>query len=92
MLKTLKTDHRRELDAYARKKKILENAMDVHWVISHLIHLEKRDQPEFSFCSKTKTPAPVAPTMSHLPAATDGDAITITCLSQISLGCEKTFT
>ena len=62
MLKNLKTDHRRELDAYARKKKIPENAMDVHWVMSHLIRLEKRDQPEYSFWNKTKTPAPAAPT------------------------------
>ena len=93
MLKNLKTDHRRELDAYARKKKIPENAMDVHWVMSHLIRLEKRDQPEYSFWNKTKTPAPAAPTdVALLPAATEDDAVTITCHSQRSPECEKTFT
>ena len=93
MLKNLKTDLRRELDAYARKKKIPENAMDVHWVISHLIRLEKRDQPESSFWNKTKTPAPAAPTgVALLPAATEDDAVTKTCQSQKSPECEKTFT
>jgi hypothetical protein len=93
MLTHLKTDHRRELDAYARKKKIPENAMDVHWVMSHLIRLEKRDQPEYSFWNKTETPAPAAPTgVALLPATTEDDAVTITCQSQRSPECEKTFT
>ena len=38
-------------------------------------------------------PAPAAPTgVALLPAATDDDAVTITCLSQKSPECEKTFT
>ena len=67
--------------------------MDVHWVMSHLIRLEKRDQPEYSFWNKTKTPAPAAPTgVALLPTATEDDAVTNTCISQKSPECEKTFT
>ena len=61
--------------------------------MSHLIRLEKRDQREYSFGNKTKTPAPAAPTnVALLLAATDNDAVTITFVSQKSPGCEKMFT
>ena len=93
MLKNLKTDHQRGFDAYARKKGIPEDAMGVHWDMSHLARLEERDQPEHSFWNKTKTPAPAAPTdVALLPAATMDDAATTTCPSQKSPECEETFT
>ena len=86
---------KRELDRLARKREIPENCMDRCWVITELIRLESRALPEFIFWKRNKTPAPApaAPTdVALLPAATDDDAVTITCLSQQSPGCEKTFT
>ena len=86
---------KRELDRLARKREIPENCMDRSWVISELIRLESRDLPEFTFWKRNKTPAPApaAPTsVALLPAAADGDAVTITCQSQRSPECEKTFT
>ena len=73
---------KRDLDCLARKRGIPENCMDRRWVISELIRLESRDLPEFTFWKRNKTPvpAPAAPTnVALLPAATDGDAVTITC-------------
>ena len=69
--------------------------MDRCWVITELIRLESRDLPDFTFWKRNKTPAsaPAAPTVvALLPAATDDDKVTITCISQKSPECEKTFT
>ena len=98
MLKNLSTDQRREIDTYARKKKIPENVMVVHWVISHLVVLEKRDQPQYSFWTN-KSPAPDAPTdHALLPLSLTNqqdsgeDSVTITCQLALDPLCEKTFT
>ena len=88
---------KRELDRLARKRETPENCMDRSWVISELIRLEICDLylPEFTFWKRNKTPAPApaAPTnVTLLPVAADDGAVTITCHSQKSPGCEKTFT
>ena len=85
---------KRKLDRLARKREIPENCMDRCWVLTELIRLESRALPESTFWKRNKTPAPApgAPIgVALLPAATDDDAVTISCLSQKSHECEKTF-
>ena len=64
---SLSTPLREELDAFARKKVIPENYMDINFVFSQLTCLEKRDAAEFPFWTKPNTPAPPTPAPASDP-------------------------